>query len=172
MASIFQYKGTRQGMFFEPESMYPLVNNVGMAWVMDVARGLMSFGPPGQHEVDSSMNIEYFKNGRCFLTLHWGALFKRIGKSPFAAKMGVTQLPGSRFVYDRDLDNFVRCDAERCQFGRPDDGGDVINYAPYVQFRGLLGGVSSFSPKNARKVQHKMQVLCFKVRSALIANQI
>jgi len=50
--------------------------------------------------------------GRCVLTYNWGESFKAQNKS--AKNLGVTPIPGSTHVYDRESKELVRCNKELC----------------------------------------------------------
>ncbi|GMH38948.1 hypothetical protein BSKO_06846 [Bryopsis sp. KO-2023] len=152
MAPYLQSEGTGQGMLLDPNGLRPLVNNIAMAWVLELYTQLLKFSPPSSRDGDFDLNYEYFTSGRCLMTLHSGKIFKKSCGTEFAKNIGLGVLPGSWYVYDRSIKDVSRCTERLCPHGRKDTDGNIVNYAPYSAMGGLVGAVNRLSSKNSREV--------------------
>jgi hypothetical protein len=100
-SSFIQSEGTKQGSFFDPDTLEPLVNNSAMARAMDIFVRLAAFGPPDEASMPClPFNIK-FVLGRCALTLSWGYQLKAnlfLNISRVRENVSVALLPGSTQV--------------------------------------------------------------------------
>eukprot|EP00210_Caulerpa_lentillifera_P004386 g4184.t1 len=105
MAPYFQSLGTRQGMMFNSKNLKPLLNTDAMAWVLELFRGFATFGPYPHSIMTMNSTLELFQSGKCLMTLGSKDVFHKFGKTGLGGDwLGVTELPGSWYVYDRSLD--------------------------------------------------------------------
>ena len=62
----------RRGIFFDTETMAPLVNNEAFAAALDIYTATTAFGPPDEINLDVGDTRSLFTSGRCALTIDWG----------------------------------------------------------------------------------------------------
>lgn len=138
--SFLQSEGTRQGAFFDTETMRPLTNNAAFARALDVYEATGKYGPPGElnHTMDDAR--ELFIDGRCALTLDHGntGTLTIMPDSQVVDKVATAPLPGSREVLDRKTGELVACDKFTCPFAI-----DGVNHAPYTALIGWSAGVNA-----------------------------
>jgi multiple sugar transport system substrate-binding protein len=146
--AYIQSKGTSQGVFFDSETMAPLVNNDAFGAALDVYTKTTDFGPPDEINLDVGDTRSLFVTGRCALTLDWGdigTLAIDPENSKVVDKVGSIILPGSTQVLDRESGALVECDSETCPYA--DDG---INHAPFAAFGGWSGGINQAADDNVK----------------------
>jgi multiple sugar transport system substrate-binding protein len=136
-----QSQGTSQGVFFDTETMQPLVNNDAFKRALEVYKETTSFGPPDELNLGVGDTRGLFLSGRCALALDWGdigtlALDKTQSKVQGLTGSSIT--PGSTQVLDRATGKLVDCDATTCP-----NAVDGVNYAPYASFGGWAGAVNA-----------------------------
>ena len=86
--------------------------------------------------------------GSCVLTYHWGDLFKKhlISGSVISGKLGIAHTPGSTKVLDRETMKLVRCNTERCKYGKYfEDLDEIVNFSPYAAFGGWACSVNNYT---------------------------
>src|SRR5712671_7027933 len=71
-SAYLQSQGTKQGTFFNTDTMQPLTNNPAAAAALDVYKQLSKIGPPDQLNNDVGDSRGLFVTGRCALSLDWG----------------------------------------------------------------------------------------------------
>ena len=140
-SSFLQTDGTQQGIFFDADTLKPLVNNEAFGKALAVYRQILDYGPPikpGENFSAGEMR-SLVLSGRCALALDWGSLAVLAAESDSFAKdrLGVAILPGSSEVLDRKTGRLVPCDPSTCPHAE-----DGINYAPYAAFGGWVGAVN------------------------------
>ncbi|MDE0391430.1 MAG: extracellular solute-binding protein [Rhodospirillales bacterium] len=136
-----QSQGTSQGIFFDTETMAPLVNNDAFAAALDVYTATTAFGPPDEINLDVGDTRSLFTSGRCALTIDWGdigTLAIDPETSQVIDKVGSIMLPGSTSVLDRATGALVPCDAETCPYAI-----NGVNRAPFAAFGGWSGGINA-----------------------------
>ncbi len=143
--AFLQSEGTKQGAFFDIETMEPLVANEAFAAALEVYKATGQYGPPDErtHNVGDSRTL--FAEGRCALSVDWGdvATQATAPDSDIREQVGSVLLPGSKRVLDRKTGKLVPCDKMRCPYAI-----DGINYAPYAAVGGWSGGIyAKASPK-------------------------
>ncbi len=137
IASAFlQSQGTRQGAFFDTETMAPLINNEAFATALDIYKQTTAYGPPDELKLDVGDTRNLFTAGRCALSVDWGDIgtLAIAPTSKVIDKVGATVLPGSTQVLDRKTGKLVTCDKLTCPYAI-----NGINYAPYAAFGGWSG---------------------------------
>lgn len=142
VASAFlQSKGTKQGAFFDPKTMKPLVNNEAFAKALEIYKETTKYGPPNELEHDLSDTRSLFISGRCALTIEWGdigTLAIDPEKSLTIDRVGAVILPGTEQVLDRETGKLVPCDKFTCPYAIKG-----INHAPYAAFGGWSGAIDA-----------------------------
>src|SRR5207302_621151 len=71
-AAYLQSQGTKQGDFFNTDTMQPLTNNPAAAAAHTIYKQLSKIGPPEQLNQDVGDSRGLFVTGRCALSLDWG----------------------------------------------------------------------------------------------------
>ena len=144
IASAFlQSQGTKQGTFFDTNSMQPMFNNPGAAAALDVYKQLSKLGPPDQLNNDVGDSRGLFVTGRCALSLDWGdigPLATDKSQSKVIDKVGAIILPGSKQVYDRSSGALVDCNPTLCPYAT-----NGVNHAPFAAFGGWSGAINHAS---------------------------
>jgi len=144
---FLQSQGTKQGAFFDAQTMKPLVNNDAFAAALKVYVDTTDYGPPDEINLDVGDTRGLFTQGRCALTVDWGDIGTLAIEegSKIKDKVGAVPLPGSERVLDRATGKLAPCDSRRCPYA---EGG--VNRAPYAAFGGWSGGISSAAGKRVR----------------------
>ncbi|HSH03414.1 MAG TPA: extracellular solute-binding protein [Anaerolineae bacterium] len=142
VAPYLQSQGTRQGTFFSPQTMAPLVNNEAFAAALTIYKETNQYGADNELALDVADTRSLFVAGRCALSIDWGDIGTlSIGpESQIKGKLGTTMLPGSNQVLERATGELVRCEPAVCPYAL---GG--INHAPFAAFGGWAGGISNFA---------------------------
>lgn len=140
-SGFIQSQGTRQGVFFNTETMEPLVKNEAFAAALDVYLESTKYAPPDEINLDVGDTRGLFTTGRCALSIDWGdigtlAIDKT--QSKVIDKVGAIVLPGSRKVLDRATGKLVACDAKTCPHAV-----NGVNRAPFAAFGGWSGGINA-----------------------------
>ena len=65
-------QGTSQGIFFNADTMEPLLNNDAFSAALDVYVETTAYGPPDEINLDVGDTRSLFTSGRCALTIDWG----------------------------------------------------------------------------------------------------
>ncbi|WP_333276562.1 extracellular solute-binding protein [Microcoleus sp. N9_B1] len=147
-APFLQSQGTAQGIFFDPETMKPLVNNPGFAKALEIYKQTMKYGVPDDQNLNLATARKIFLSGRCAMTLDWGdigpfAIDKAVSK--VTDKVGASITPGTTQVLDRKTNKLVACDKFTCPYAI---GG--VNHAPYAANGGWVGVVAAKSPPKVK----------------------
>ncbi|OCQ92028.1 ABC transporter substrate-binding protein [Oscillatoriales cyanobacterium USR001] len=141
--SFLQSQGTKQGAFFDPDTMKPLVNNEAIATALDIYKETVKYAPPDELNFDLEQAHEFFIGGRCALTLDWGdtGTLAITPNSKVKDKVGAVILPGTKKVLDRATGKLIACNKVICPFAL-----NGINYAPYAAFGGWVGAINAAAP--------------------------
>lgn len=137
-APFIQSQGTSQGIFFNLDTMAPLVNNEAFAKALKIYKQTSLYGP--NEMLTSAMELrDLFISGRCALALDWGDIgtMAQMPESKVKNKVGAVITPGTTSVLNRDTGRLETCTSKTCPFAI---GG--INYAPYAAFGGWAGAIS------------------------------
>jgi multiple sugar transport system substrate-binding protein len=147
-ASYLQSQGTKQGAFFNTDTMQPLTNNPGAAAALDVYKQLSKIGPPDQLNNDVGDSRGLFVTGRCALSLDWGdigPLAVDKTQSTVQDKVGAIILPGSKRVLDRSTGQLADCNATLCPYAT-----NGVNHSPYAAFGGWSGAINAAAPSKVK----------------------
>ncbi|TIX96506.1 MAG: extracellular solute-binding protein [Mesorhizobium sp.] len=140
-AAYVQTQGTFEGMFFDPATMKPLVNNEAWAEAFKIYKKNGEYGPPDELNHDIGDTRALVTTGRCALAIDWGdigPLSLDPGGEAIKNKMGATVMMGTKKVLDKATGKLVDCDATRCPHAI-----DGINYSPFAAFGGWTGGINA-----------------------------
>ena len=139
-AAYVQTKGTGQGIFFDPETMKPKVNNEAWAEAFKVYKATGEFGPPDEINHDVGDTRALLQAGRCAQIIDWGDVGP-LSIDPegerIKNKMGSVIMPGTSRVLDEASGKLVDCTPEICPHAE-----DGINYAPFAAFGGWSGAIN------------------------------
>ena len=139
-AGFVQTQGTGHGIFFDPETMKPKVNNEAWAKAFEVYKATGAYGPPEELNHDIGDTRGLVQAGRCGMVIDWGDIGPlSIDESGAAIKdkMGAVIMPGSTEVLDEASGKLVACDATTCP-----NATDGINYSPFAAFGGWAGAIN------------------------------
>jgi len=131
---LLQSQGTSQGVFFDTETMEPLVDNEAFRKALEIYDATTAFGPPDELNLDVGDTRSLFTSGRCALSIDWGdigTLAIDPETSVVMDKTGAMVLPGSTQVLDWASGALVDCDETTCPYAI-----DGINYAPFAAYGG------------------------------------
>jgi multiple sugar transport system substrate-binding protein len=140
-SACLQSQGTSQGVFFNIETMEPLVNNECFATALDVYNDTTQYGPPDELNLDVGDTRSLFTSGRCALSMDWGdigTLAIDPDTSVVQDKTGAMILPGFTEVLDRETGELVPCEEETCPYAI-----DGVNHAPFAAYGGWSGGINA-----------------------------
>jgi multiple sugar transport system substrate-binding protein len=140
-APFVQTKGTGQGIFFDPETMKPKVNNEAWAEAFRIYKATGEFGPPDELNQDIGDTRALAMSGRCAQVIDWGDIGPLSIDPEGAAvknKMGAIMSPGSKRVLDEATGKLVDCTPEICPHAV-----DGINHAPFAAFGGWAGAINA-----------------------------
>ncbi|KAG2446698.1 hypothetical protein HYH02_008264 [Chlamydomonas schloesseri] len=130
-ASYVQTHGHSQGVYWDPETMQPLVNSPAMGQALRIFRRLYAVGLKTSHAPTCLM--PEFNQGKCLLSISPGSRFKEanIGGpnvTVLRGRIGFAPIPGSTRVLDRRSMTLVRCDKQRCPLaeGQAEEDGVMV----------------------------------------------
>ncbi|MFK7856843.1 MAG: ABC transporter substrate-binding protein [Granulosicoccus sp.] len=139
-AAFSQTQGTGQGIFFDTETMKPLINNEAWIEALNVYKATGEYGPAEELNQDIGDTRALVQSGRCALAIDWGDIGPlSIDESGAAIrdKMGATPMPGTSRVLDRETGKLVDCTPEICP-----NAVDGINISPFAAFGGWSGAIN------------------------------
>jgi multiple sugar transport system substrate-binding protein len=142
IASAFiQSQGTGQGVFFNTETMEPLVNNEAFARALEIYSETTQYGPPDELNLDVGDTRSLFTSGRCALSMDWGDI-GTLAIDPETSivqdKTGAMILPGSTQVLNRESGLLEDCTEQTCPYAV-----DGVNHAPFAAYGGWSGGINA-----------------------------
>jgi multiple sugar transport system substrate-binding protein len=138
---FLQSQGTAQGVFFDPDTMKPLVNNPGFTRALEIYKQTMDYGVPQDENLSQAQARALFLGGRCAMTLDWGdvgTLAIAPATSKVIDKVGAFITPGTTQVLDQKTGKLVACDKFTCPYAI-----DGVNHAPYAAYGGWVGVVAA-----------------------------
>ena len=145
---FIQTQGTGEGMFFDTETMKPLVNNEAFKKALEIYKVTTKYAPPDEINLDVGDTRSLFTAGRAALTLDWGdvgTLAIDPKTSKVQDKVGAVILPGTKEVLDRATGKLAPCDAKRCPYAE-----NGVNHAPFAAFGGWSGGINAAATKKVK----------------------
>lgn len=139
-SAYLQSQGTKQGAFFDPDTLKPLVNNPAFGKALDLYKETLKYGPADELDYDYPQQRGAFISGRCALTLDWGDIgtLALEEDSKVTDKVGAVVLPGAKEVLDRSTGQLVTCDKITCPYAV-----NGVNYAPYAGYGGFAGAINA-----------------------------
>jgi multiple sugar transport system substrate-binding protein len=140
-AQFMQSQGTSQGIFFDTETMKPMVNNEAWVAAMQFFKDSGKFGPPDELNQDIGDTRALVTSGRCALMIDWGdigPLSIDPNTSKIKDKVGAVIMPGTTRVLDWSTGKLVDCTPEICPHAI-----DGVNHAPFAAFGGWTGAVNA-----------------------------
>lgn len=143
-----QSQGTRQGAFFDPDTMAPLTDNAAFARALEIYRATGEYGPPEERQLEHAAMRDLYISGRCALTVDWGDIGTlAIGPSSRVQDLvGAVILPGTREVLDRKTGKLVECTKLTCPYAVAG-----VNHAPHAATGGWSGAIASAAPAPAKE---------------------
>ncbi len=150
LAPYIQTQGTKQGAFFDPTNMNPLINNDAGLAALNVYQQLSKLGPPDILNEDVGASRGLFTSGRCALSLDWGdigvlAVDKTTSKIT-SDQVGSIITPGTNMVLDRTSGKLVACDSTTCP-----NATNGVNHAPFAAFGGWSGAINNSAKPDVQK---------------------
>src|SRR5438046_1753260 len=147
-AGYLQAKGTREGSFFDADTMKPLTNNEAFAEALRVYVQTGQYGPPDELNWDVGDSRSGFVTGRCALSIDWGdigPLAVDPKTSKVQDKVGAVIMPGSPRELDRNTGKLVACTVQKCPYST---GG--VNHAPVAAYGGCPGAINKAAPAKVK----------------------
>ncbi|MGI9389413.1 MAG: ABC transporter substrate-binding protein [Boseongicola sp.] len=139
-ASMVQSKGTGEGLYFDPATMKPKINNDAWEKAFEVFKASVAFNPPDvlNHDIGDTRSLALA--GRCGMVIDWGDIgpLSIEEGSLIKDKVGAIIMPGSTEVLDVATGELTGCDANSCPHAV-----DGVNFAPFAAFGGWTGAVSA-----------------------------
>ncbi|MFK8035332.1 MAG: ABC transporter substrate-binding protein [Hyphomicrobiales bacterium] len=142
-AGFSQTKGTGEGLWFDPETMKPKINNAAWAEAFRVYKATGKFGPPEELNHDIGDTRSLVQAGRCGMVIDWGDIGPlSIDESGAAIKdkIGAVIMPGSRKVLNPASGELEMCTDALCPHAT-----DGVNHAPFAAFGGWAGAINKKS---------------------------
>ena len=138
--SYLQSQGTRQGAFFDVDTMAPLTDNAAFARALEIYRATSEYGPPEERALEHAAMRDLYISGRCALTVDWGDIgtLAIAPESRVQDLVGAVILPGTREVLDRETRKLVACTKLTCPYAVAG-----VNHAPHAATGGWSGGIAS-----------------------------
>src|SRR6184192_1253546 len=118
-AAYLQSQGTKQGAFFNTDTMQPLTNNPAAAAALTVYKQLSNIGPLAVDKTQSTVQD----------------------------KVGAVILPGSKKVLDRSSNQLVDCNATLCPYAT--NGVNHAPFAAFGGWSGAINKAASAKVKDA-----------------------
>lgn len=150
-ASRVQSMGTNEGIYFDPETMKPKINNEAWRKSFELYRATGEFGPPDELNQDIGDTRGLVVGGRCGLAIDWGDIgpLSIEEGSMIKDKIGAVIMPGSTEVLDPSTGKLVPCDANTCPHAV-----DGINFAPFAAFGGWTAAINQGSDDKVKQAAY------------------
>lgn len=139
-ASYLQSQGTQQGVFFNPETMEPMINTAAFAKALDIYKATNEVGAPDEMQWGLNDGRQAFIAGRCALALDHGDIgtLALSPQSKIKGKLGTGIMPGSTEVLDWKTGKLVPCTKFTCPFAI-----NGVNHAPFAAAIGWAGAINA-----------------------------
>lgn len=150
-ASMVQSKGTSEGIYFDPETMAPKINNAAWKRAFELYKATGEFGPADELNQDIGDTRGLVIGGRCGLMVDWGDIgpLSIEEGSMIKDKVGAIIMPGSTEVLDTATGELVQCNAETCPYAE-----NGLNYAPFAAFGGWTAAVSKTTDDKVKQAAY------------------
>ncbi|KKN26557.1 hypothetical protein LCGC14_0873530 [marine sediment metagenome] len=133
-AAYTSIPGQAQGLFFNPETMKPLINDPGHVQALEDWIEIMEFGVPGMINMDNGEVRSVYAAGEAALAIDWGDVGVISDTDPGSTvkgKVGYSILPGTTRAWDYVKESWVDF--------------PEVNHAPYLAFGGWIAGIDAKS---------------------------
>lgn len=133
-AAYTSIPGQAQGLFFDPETMKPLINDPGHVQALEDWIEIIEFGVPGMINMDNGEVRSVYAAGEAALAIDWGDVGVISDTDPGSTvkgKVGYSILPGTTRVWDYVKESWVDF--------------PEVNHAPYLAFGGWIAGIDAKS---------------------------
>jgi len=127
--------GQPGGLFFDPETMEPLINNPGHVQALEDWIQIKEFGVPGMVNMDSGEIRSIFSIGDAAMAIDWpdiGIVADTGEESLVKGSVGYSMIPGATKTWDYKNKVWVEF--------------PEINFAPFLAFPGWLGAIEANCP--------------------------
>ena len=150
-ASRVQSMGTSEGIYFDPATMTPKINNEAWRKSFELYKATGEYGPPDELNQDIGDTRGLVIGGRCGLALDWGDIgpLSIEEGSLIKDKVGAVIMPGSREVLDPATGKLVACNANTCPHAV-----DGINFAPFAAFGGWTAAINKGADDNVKQAAY------------------
>lgn len=150
-ASMVQSKGTAEGIYFDPETMAPKINNAAWKRAFELYKATGEFGPADELNQDIGDTRGLVIGGRCGLMVDWGDIgpLSIEEGSMIKDKVGAIIMPGSPEVLDTATGELVQCTPEICPHAE-----NGLNYAPFAAFGGWTAAVSKTADDTVKQAAY------------------
>lgn len=151
-AGFVQTKGTGEGIFFDPDTMKPKINNEAWIEAFNTYKATGQYGPADELNQDIGDTRALVTSGRCALAIDWGdigPLSIDKGGEAIKDKMGAIIMPGTSRVLDTATGKLVACNATTCPHAI-----DGVNYAPFAAFGGWSGAINAKSDAKTKQAAY------------------
>lgn len=133
-AAYTSIPGQAQGLFFDPETMKPLINDPGHVQALEDWIEIIEFGVPGMINMDNGEVRSVYAAGEAALAIDWGDVGVISDTDPGSTvkgKVGYSILPGTTRAWDYVKKSWVDF--------------PEVNHAPYLAFGGWIGAIDAKS---------------------------
>ena len=133
-AALTSIPGQPQGLFFDPETMKPLINDPGHVKALENWIEILEFGVPGMINMESGDIRGVYTVGEAAMAIDWGDIGVMADTSPESTvkgKVGYSILPGTTKTWDYVKKTWVDF--------------PEVNHAPYLAFGGWLAAIDAKS---------------------------
>ena len=151
VSSFLQSKGSSQGIYFDVDTMDPLVDSEGFREGLAMYMRLREHGPPVETNVVDIYHL--MVEGRCAFAPTWadiGPLSRDSRGLPTSTwdKIGAAIGPGVHRVWDYQQNKWHVCSEEpsECPFA----GDDYVNHAPFAANGGWSGAIPENIPDDRK----------------------
>lgn len=151
-AGLVQSKGTQEGLFFNPDTMKPKINNDAWKKAFELYKETGKYGPPEELNNDIGENRSLMKAGRCGLVIEWGdpgTLQLEDDAKTINGKMYAVVNPGWKEVLDPATGKLVPCDDKTCPHAI-----NGVNHSPFAAFGGWSGAVNAKSDPKVKQAAY------------------
>ena len=150
-AGMVQSKGTAEGIYFDPATMAPKINNAAWKKAFELYKETGKYGPPDELNQDIGDTRGLVTSGRCGMMIDWGDIgpLSIEEGSKIKDKVGAVIMPGSTEVLDVATGELVQCDATHCPHAV-----DGINYAPFAAFGGWTAAISKTTDDKVKQAAY------------------
>ncbi|MEM6710648.1 MAG: extracellular solute-binding protein, partial [Pseudomonadota bacterium] len=150
-ASRIQTQGTSEGLYFDPETMEPKINNAAWREAFEIYQATGEFGPPDELNQDIGDTRALVVGGRCGMAIDWGDIgpLSIEEGSAIRDRIGAVIMPGSTRVLDLESGEMIDCNDNTCPHAV-----DGINYSPFAAFGGWTAAISATADETTQQAAY------------------